>query len=286
MASTNAMAAEPKTHLEYRRFSLFHRIMHALVFVSFTVLVFTGMPLKYKQTEWARWSMDAMGGVTAAGVYHRLAALVTIFYWSCEMALMFYLVVRAKGKNVFAPGSVMFGRKDGQDIKGMFRWFLGKGPKPQFDRFTYWEKFDFMSLAAGTVIIGGTGLMMWFPMTFTKVLPGIFLNFAFVIHSNEALLAAGVIFIFVHLFSAHLRPESFPIDKVIFTGSLPLEHYKEERPLEYERRVREGTLEEVLVVRRVTWRTRLNDVLWYTITVLAGIAAILMTLFIVWSIFG
>ena len=48
--------------------------------------------------------------------------------------------------------------------------------------------------------------------------PGIFLNIALVIHSNEALLAMGVIFIFVHFFSAHLRPESFPIDKVIFTG--------------------------------------------------------------------
>jgi hypothetical protein len=168
----------------------------------------------------------------------------------------------------------------------MFRWFFGRGPKPQFDRFTYWEKFDFMSLVGGTVIIGLTGFIMWFPMTFTKVLPGVFINVALVIHSNEALLAAGVIFIFVHLFSAHLRPESWPIDKVIFTGSLPLEHYKEERPLEYARRVQEGTLGEVLVVRRITWRTRLTDVIWYGITAVAGLAAVLMTVFIVWSIFS
>ncbi len=89
--------------------------------------------------------------------------------------------------------------------------------------------------------------MMWFPLKTTEYLPGIFLNIALVIHSNEALLAMGVIFIFVHFFSAHLRPESFPIDKVIFTGTLPVEHYREDRPLEYARHVREGTLDEVIV---------------------------------------
>ena len=111
------------------------------------------------------------------------------------------------------------------------------------------------------------------------------LNIAFVIHSNEALLAMGVIFIFVHFFSAHLKPESFPLDKVIFTGSLPVEHYKAERPLEYARRVREGTLDEVLVERRVTWRTYLADVLWWTFTAVAGLSAVLMSAFIIWTVF-
>ena len=193
--------------------------MHFLVIVSFTVLVFTGMPLKYQDTQWAQWFMDLFGGVTAAGIYHRLAAIVTVVYWTAEMLFMVVMVIRRRGKNIRGPGSMMFGKKDLQDLVGMFAWFFGRGPKPQFDRYTYWEKFDYVSLAIGTVIIGLTGFMMWFPLKTTEVLPGIFLNIALVIHSNEALLAMGVIFIFVHFFSAHLRPESFPIDKVIFTGS-------------------------------------------------------------------
>ena len=291
MASTGetvtAEAAPQKvrTRIEYRRFNVFHRWMHFLVFVSFTVLVFTGMPLKYKDTEWARWSMDLFGGVTAAGVYHRIAAIVTVFYWTLEFTFMVVMVLRSRGKLLRSPGSMMFGKKDLEDMIGMFAWFFGKGPKPQFDRYTYWEKFDYMSLMAGTVIIGMTGFMMWFPLWFTKVLPGIFLNIALVIHSNEALLAMGVIFIFVHFFSAHVKPESFPLDKVIFTGSLPVEHYKAERPLEYARRVREGTLDDVLVERRITWRTYAADVLWWTITAFAGFCAILMTAFIIWSVF-
>jgi cytochrome b subunit of formate dehydrogenase len=282
-ADINAEAV--RTRIEYRRFNVFHRWMHFLVFVSFTVLVFTGMPLKYKDTEWAQWSMNLFGGVTAAGIYHRIAAIITVFYWGAEMAFMIAAVVRSRGKLITSPGSMMFAKTDVHDMVGMFAWFFGRGPKPQFDRYTYWEKFDYMSLVAGTVIIGGTGFMMWFPLFFTKVLPGQFLNIAIVIHSQEALLAMGVIFIFVHFFSAHLKPGSFPLDKVIFTGSLPVEHYKAERPLEYARRVREGTLDEVLVERRITWKTCVADVLWWIIAVIAGVCALLMTAFIIWSIF-
>jgi cytochrome b subunit of formate dehydrogenase len=271
--------------IEFHRFNVFHRWMHFLVFVSFTVLVFTGMPLKYKDTAWAQWFMDLFGGVTAAGVYHRIAAIVTVFYWSAEMIYMVIAVVRSRGKKLRGPESMMPRMKDFHDMVGMFAWFLGRGSKPQFDRYTYWEKFDYLSLTAGTVIIGVTGLMMWFPLKTTQYLPGIVLNIALVIHSNEALLAMGVIFIFVHFFSAHLRPESFPMDKVIFTGSLPVEHYKDERPLEYARHVREGTLNDVLIEKHVTWRTQVGDVFWWAITITAGIAALLMTAFVIWSVF-
>jgi predicted CXXCH cytochrome family protein len=273
------------TRIEYHRFNVFHRWMHFLVIVSFTVLVFTGMPLRYKDTPWAQWFMDIMGGVTAAGVYHRIAAIVTVFYFVCEVTYMVVTVVRARGKNIRRPGSIMFNMKDLHDLVGMFAWFFGKGPKPQFDRYAYWEKFDYISLGVGTVIIGLTGFMMWFPLKTTELLPGIFLNIALVIHSSEALLAMGVIFIFVHFFSAHLKPESFPIDKVIFTGSLPVAHYREERPLEYARRVREGTLDEVLIERKVTWKTLFGDAIWWTITLIMGFAALLMTAFIIWAIF-
>ena len=289
MASTVASATErspkPRTRVEYLRFNVFHRWMHFLVFVSFTVLVFTGMPLKYKDSDWAQWFMDATGGVTAAGVYHRIAAIVTVVYWTAEVIYMIVVIARRRGRGVLGPGSMMFSGKDLRDIVGMFRWFLGMGGKPQFDRYTYWEKFDFASLVVGTVIIGLTGFMMWFPIETTRYAPGIVLNIALVIHSNEALLAMGVIFIFVHLFSAHLKPESFPLDKVIFTGSLPVEHYKAERPLEYARRVREGTLEEVLVERRITWRTYAGDVIWWSFTAVAGLAAVLMAAFIIWTVF-
>jgi len=67
---------------------------------------------------------------------------------------------------------------------------------------------------------------------------------------------------------------------------LPVDHYKDERPLEYARRVREGTLDDVLIEKTITLRTLLADGIWWLITAAAGIAALLMTAFIVWSVVG
>ena len=73
-------------------------------------------------------------------------------------------------------------------------------------------------------------------------MPGWVLNAAYITHSDEALLATGFIFLF-HFFHTHLRPEAFPMDPVIFTGRMPLERFKEERPLEYQRLVDANQLE-------------------------------------------
>ena len=257
--------------------------MHFLVIVSFTTLVFTGMPLKYKDTAWAQWFMDLFGGVTAAGVYHRIAAIITVFYWTAEMIYMIVTVVRSRGRAAPRPQLDDPPQEGPARHHRHVRLVRGRGGKPQFDRFVYWEKFDYLSLMAGTVIIGVTGFMMWFPLKTTEYLPGVVLNIALVIHSNEALLAAGVIFIFVHYFSAHLRPESFPIDKVMFTGTLPVHHYQDERPLEYARHVRDGTLDDVLVEKTITRRTLFADVIWWIITG-RGLAALPFTVFIIWSL--
>jgi hypothetical protein len=111
--------------------------------------------------------------------------------------------------------------KDFTDFVGNFRWFLYLGRRPRFDRWTYWEKFDYFAVFWGVAIIGFSGLVLWFPQFFTTFLPGWFLNAAHVVHSDEALLATGFIFIF-HFFHTHLRPETFPLDPVIFTGRIPL----------------------------------------------------------------
>jgi len=83
-------------------------------------------------------------------------------------------------------------------------------------------------------------------MWFTKFLPGWALNVAYVIHSDEALLATGFIFFF-HFFHTHLRPEAFPMDPVMFLGGMPLSRFQHERPEEYARAVKDGTLDKLLM---------------------------------------
>jgi hypothetical protein len=96
------------------------------------------------------------------------------------------------------------------------------------------------------VVIGSTGLFLWFPELFTHVLPGSLINVATIIHSDEALLATGFIFT-VHFFNTHLRPEKFPMDLVIFTGSIPVEEFREDKPAEFDRLAASGELDSRLV---------------------------------------
>ena len=142
----------------------------------------------------------------------------------------------------------MFNKQDLLDFWASMKWFVGAGKRPQYGKWTYWEKFDYFAVFWGVAIIGFTGLMLWFPEFFTKIFPGWFINVAQIIHSDEALLAVGFIFT-IHFFNTHLRPESFPMDTVIFTGHVPLEEYKHDRPRDYERLVESGKLEKYVVER-------------------------------------
>jgi cytochrome b subunit of formate dehydrogenase len=125
------------------------------------------------------------------------------------------------------------------------KWFVGLGPRPEYGRWTYWEKFDYFAVFWGIVVIGSTGLTLWFPVFFTQFLPGPFINVATIIHSDEALLATGFIFT-VHFFNTHLRPEKFPMDTTIFTGHMPLAELKRDKPREYAALVASGELEQHL----------------------------------------
>ena len=124
----------------------------------------------------------------------------------------------------------------------MFRWFFKKGDMPKFDRWTYWEKFDFLAVFWGMTAIGGSGLMLWFPEESSWIFPGWLLNVATVVHSEEAFLAADFIFT-VHFFNNHLVPNKFPLEPNVFTGRYTVEALRHERPLEYERLVAEGRLD-------------------------------------------
>ena len=137
-------------------------------------------------------------------------------------------------------------KQDWQELTGTLKWFVGAGPRPRYGRWTYWEKFDYFAVFWGVAVIGTTGLMLWFPEFFTRFLPGWIINVATIIHSDEALLATAFIFT-VHFFNTHFRPDKFPMDTVIFTGRVPVEELKLDRPREYEELMKTRKLKKFLV---------------------------------------
>ena len=236
-------ALESPTHV--RRFPKLYRNLHLMVIVSFIALALTGMTLKFSYAPWARVMSRILGGFEAAGFIHRVAAVITFTYFGTHLVDL----LRRKRESglswlrfITGPSGMMLGPRDFAEFWGSIRWFLGKGPRPSYGRWTYWEKFDYFAVFWGVAIIGATGLLLWFPEVFTHVIPGWVLNVATIIHSDEALLAVGFIFT-IHFFNTHFRPEKFPIDTVIFTGTIPLEEFKRDRPAEYEQLVASGELQ-------------------------------------------
>ncbi|MFC1791221.1 cytochrome c3 family protein [Gemmatimonadota bacterium] len=233
----------------YRRFNTFERILHGTMILSFFTLAITGMVLKFSFMGWAQITATVLGGFAVTGVLHRLAAIVLITIWLIHVWDV-AKKKRASGKTWFAfimdkRDSLMFTTQDLTDLWGSIKWFFGKGPRPGYGRWTYWEKFDYFAVFWGMFIIGSTGILLWFPEFFTLVLPGKSVNIATIIHSDEALLAVAFIFT-VHFFNTHFRPDKFPMDPVIFTGRVSLEELKVDKPREYEELVASGELEKHL----------------------------------------
>jgi hypothetical protein len=193
--------------------------------------------------------MHFLGGAEMAGLLHRICAAITFGYFGTTLIYIFYFLFFKKLpgnpnplQRLFGPDSLCPRWKDVKDIVWMIRWFLNKGPRPSFDRWTYWEKFDFLAVFWGMFAIGLSGLMLWFAEFFSIFLPGWIFNIATIVHSDEALLASGFIFT-VHFFNTHFRPAKFPIDTVIFTGKIPKYELVEERLEQYRRMAAENTIE-------------------------------------------
>ncbi len=242
------------------RFRPFDRFLHVLVVSSFLLLVATGMPLKFYYTDWAHWLVRLMGGQEVAGALHRLGAVITFLYFGLHLAGLVRALVRRKGdfldpqtgrlsprrslSVLFGPDMPLPNLDDVRDWWAHQKWFFGRGPRPQFEKWTYWEKFDYFAVFWGVAIIGLSGLIMWFPVACTRILPGWIINVALIVHSDEALLAAGFIFTF-HFFNVHFRLEKFPMDPVIFSGRMSRAEMLHERRRWYDRLVATGQLDKI-----------------------------------------
>jgi len=229
----SATEKQSSSHSYFYRFSVLHRFFHLVVLVSFTLLALTGLPLKYSACTLSQWVMMLFGGADGAAAVHRWMGMVTFGYLIAHVLWLLYFKFVLKG-SLTGPHSMFPRVKDFKDLGQNICYFLGKGEPPKFERFTYWEKFDYLAVFWGVPVIGLTGLVVWFPEFFSRFLPGEFLNIAYVIHSDEAILAVGFIFV-VHMFNTHLRPEAFPLTTTIFSGTITEEEIKRDHRLEWER---------------------------------------------------
>ena len=265
-------------HTHYRRFHRADRLLHGFLMFSFLGLAFTGLPLLFSHEAWAATLARFFGGFASAGILHRVCAVVMITVFVVHLSRIVRRLFGQKDLGIlWGPNSMVPQPRDVFEMVAHIRWFVGLGPQPRFDHFTYWEKFDYWAVFWGMGIIGGSGLVLWFPELFAYILPGWMFNIATVVHGEEALLAVGFIFT-IHFFNGHLRPEKFPMDSVIFTGRVTVKEMEEERSDEYERLERTGRIEEFASAAAPRWVYRLGRTAGGT-AVLFGLLMVALILF-------
>ena len=234
----------------YVRFEPTPRIFHVILVVTFLGTALTGLPLRYSDQHWAQGLARMLGGFGSTSIWHHVCAILMIVAFLAHLAWMGGRAWHSWQQGVtwrtllFGPDSPVPNVRDFTDMFRMGRWFFGQGPKPVFERWSYWEKFDYWAVFWGVAIIGTSGLMLWFPNLASRILPGEALNVAKIIHSEEALLATSFIFA-MHFFGTHVRPEKFPMDMSVLAGVVTEEELEDERPEFLERMRRDNRLDQL-----------------------------------------
>jgi cytochrome b subunit of formate dehydrogenase len=221
------------------RFTVGQRLFHLVLMLSFLTQATTGLARMYHETAWGSWLGRIFGGFDLS---LRVHIYVGIFMICAFLIHLVYLLLTIRWRQfpscIVGPDSLVLGKKDLKNFWRHTGWILGLKRHPPLERWSYWEKFDYWAVFWGMIILGGTGLLLAWPLGASRYIPGWGLNVAFWIHRIESVLAMAHIFV-IHFFIAHLRRTSFPMDLAIFEGSVPLSTVEHERP-EWITRLRQG----------------------------------------------
>lgn len=212
-----------KAENKFERLTFDERLQHFILFITFTVLAYTGFALRFSHAWWALPFTVFEKGLDWRGTVHRAAALV--FCILCVYHLIF-LLLRRRGKaelRVLLPKA-----KDFKDLLGMVKYNLGIAKdRPEFERFNYVEKLEYWALVWGSAIMIMTGAMLVFADFVMRYFPKWVLDVAGTIHFYEAVLATLAILVW-HFYFSIFNPQQYPMNWSWLTGRVSEEEKREE----------------------------------------------------------
>ncbi len=223
------------------RMTLNERIQHATLLISFTVLVITGFMLRFPEAFWVVWIRDLVPyAFETRSLMHRIAGVAII---AVSVYHIGYLAGTKRGRQLFLD--LLPKWKDVTDAITSLKYNLGfSEEKPRFERFSYMEKAEYWALVWGNVVMGATGIVMWFDEYFMGIFTKLGYDISRVVHYYEAWLAMLAIIVW-HIYFVIFNPDVYPMNLAWIKGTLTEEEMEEEHPLELERiraqRKEEGT---------------------------------------------
>jgi cytochrome b subunit of formate dehydrogenase len=241
----------------FYRFTVNQRIQHVILFSSIILLGLTGFPLRHAEQPWARPLYDFFGGPDVVPLIHRAAGTVLFSLFFFHTGYWIYLFLRDDiGKlrragrltpwraiKAFFAMDMMPNRRDVKDFIQLWKYLLFlSDQRPQHERMSWREKFDYFAPYWGIPIVGVSGILLWWRDELSHFVPGIALNAAYIMHTDEALLAVLFLF-FVHMYNVHFAAEKFPGATVWITGYLSEDEMVHEHYAEYVRVMTQQGLE-------------------------------------------
>ena len=214
------------------------RIQHLIFVICFFMLVVTGFMVWLPE-----YMFDFLGNAKedvfiARGILHRIFGTVMI---GVSLYQVYYLITAPSGRLWFRD--MMIRKKDFKEFVDNMLYLIGvKEHPPEFDRFSYKHKAEYMALIVGTALMSVTGLILWFEKYWDKFI----IDIATLVHSMEAILACLAVMVW-HLYEVHLRPHKFPIDKMWLTGIIDETEMKEEYPLHYKKIMSDPELQKIFI---------------------------------------
>jgi formate dehydrogenase gamma subunit len=204
--------------------NLHQRWQHFVLLASFIVLAATGFALKFPDS----WVAHLLGSNEVFRRWsHRVAGVVMIALGLYHVA---YLLFTREGRQLlrdFWPE-----RKDVGDVTTSLRYLSGRSAeRARFKRFGYPEKLEYWAVVWGTIIMGVTGLAIWFKMDVTQWLPRWIIEVATTIHYYEAILACLAILVW-HFYHVMFDPDIYPVNLACWDGKVSEHWLEDEHPLD------------------------------------------------------
>lgn len=227
------LLADPRGRQRLVRFSIGQRIQHWVLAGLFILLVLTGFPMKFAHEPWARWMVDRLGGLALTRRMHHLAGVALVLGFLGHVAYYLGLVV-VRTRRARAAGqpagmlSTLFAMPmwitldDARKIGHYLQYLLLlRDDRPKFGRFSLKEKFEYIGVFWGTMILGVTGIILWSVQVSSHVFSGRVFNLATIAHTYEAFLALIHVGI-LHIYNVMLSPHVFPLSPATITGQTPV----------------------------------------------------------------
>jgi formate dehydrogenase gamma subunit len=213
-----------RTERTLTRMDAVQRWQHFILAASFIVLAWTGFALKFPDSFVAH----SLGSYEPFRRWtHRIAGVVLLLAGAYHVG---YILACREGRRLVKD--MMPRLQDAQDAAANVRRLAGLGgDKPKFGRFGYAEKMEYWAVVWGTVIMGATGLVIWFQIQVTHFLPGWAVDVATTIHYYEAILACLAIVVW-HFYHVIFDPDVYPLNRAVLDGRVSRQWLEEEHPLD------------------------------------------------------